>query len=127
MRSVLFIAILAGFGLAACATRPFVVSYETPEKTFESWSYAARELDLNTILESYAASARPSIEDELRKSSQESLQAMQSEAVDTEFKIERIVYEDDIAYLRVRRNRDKLTEIEVITMVKENDQWKLLP
>lgn len=114
--------------LSACASKSVVrKDYSSPEATFNTWTYAARNLDLRVLLESYAQSARPAMEQELGKTTQEALEAMQKEARLTSFDIEKIVYEDNLAYLRVRRKLKKDEGIEILTMVKEGDAWKLLP
>jgi len=118
---------LSGLVWTGCAAKKTEISYETPEKTFRTWKQAASKLDMKSLLESYAVSARPSIEDELARSSKEALMAMQKEAKDTNFTIEKIVYENNMAYIRIRRDRSKMSEIEVLTMVKESGGWKLLP
>jgi len=119
--------ILLLFGLSGCVASFHVASYDTPEKTFDTWRYAARNLDISTLLSTYAKSARPSIESDLAKSSKEALKSMQDEAKNTDFKIEKIVYEDNLAYLRVLRKVKNQNEVEVLTMIKEGDKWKLLP
>lgn len=114
--------------LASCAAKgPVKVSYDTPEDTFLTWKAAARNMDMKALLDSYARSARPSLEQELARSSEEALKAMQKETRSTKFVIEKVVYEDSIAYLRVVRQKKSSREVEVLTMVKEGANWKLLP
>lgn len=121
------LSVVAALGLSGCAARKASVSYETPEKTFATWKRAAEDLDIPLLVDSYARSARPGIEEELKRLNSEALEAMKSETKKTNFKIEKIVYEDNLAYLRIRRQLNKSSEIEVLTMVKEDGRWKLLP
>lgn len=114
-------------GLSACAVRETPVSLESPRETFETWRRAASKLDLDVLLSTYSSASRPMIEDELARSSEDALRAMQKEARRTNFSIERILFEDNIAYLRVRRRMGRADEVEVLTMVKEGQDWKIQP
>lgn len=114
--------------LTGCASKNIVKrDFSTPEATFETWKGAAKELDLKLLVDSYALSARPSIESELARTTEEALQSMKKETQKTQFVIEKVVYEDNLAYLRIRRSIQKNKSIEVVTMIKEGDSWKLLP
>lgn len=114
--------------LTGCAaSKPPVIGFHSPEAAFETWRHAAIEMDLNLLVRSYANSARPVIESDLRRTTQEELEKMSQEARRTKFSIERIVFEENLAYLRVRRELNRMQDIEVLTMVKEDNQWKLLP
>ena len=101
--------------------------YTSPEETFESWRQAAIQLDLEALVNSYAKDAQPGLRQEINSSTSEALKAMQRETRETEFAIEKIVYENNRAYLRVKRKINKSVEIEVLTMTKEESGWKLLP
>lgn len=116
-----------GFIVSACAIHQPPKSYSTPENTFRTWKYAAEKMDIQTLLESYANSARPSVEEDLAKSSHEALAQMQKETKKTNFEIQKIVYENDLAYLRILRKKGRVAEVEVVTMIKEGNNWKLLP
>lgn len=113
--------------MSGCATKVHVVSYKTPEATFATWQHAASKLDLGLLLRSYANSARPVIEADLKRTTEEELKKMSEEARETSFSIEKVVFEENTAYLRVRRKMKKMQDIEVVTMIKEDNQWKLLP
>lgn len=114
--------------LVGCASKNIVKrDFSTPEAAFETWKGAAKKLDLKLLIDSYALSARPSIESELARTTEEALQSMKKETQKTHFLIEKVVYEDNLAYLRIRRKLQKNESIEVVTMIKEGDSWKLLP
>lgn len=110
-----------------CVKAPIVKSFQTPEQTFETWREAARRLDLETLLACYASGAQSQMRKEISSNSEEGLKSMQKEAEDTDFKVEKIVFEDKRAYLRVSRKRAKAEDIEVINMVKEGPDWKIIP
>lgn len=114
-------------GLLSCAARERPVSLDSPKETFETWRRAASRLDLDILLSTYSSASRPMIEDELARSSEDALRAMQREARRTDFEIERILFEDNIAYLRVRRRMGRADEVEVLTMIKEGQDWKIQP
>ncbi len=101
--------------------------FSTPEAAFETWKGAATKLDLRLLVESYAQSARPSIEEELARTTQEALQAMRTETQRTQFFVEKVVFEENLAYMRIRRKMRNTESIEVITLIKEGSSWRLLP
>jgi len=117
--------------LVACTNHKtpsgFKAQYSTPQLTFETWVEAARRLDMQLLLSTYAASARPETEQEFNNSSPQQLKQMQDEAHDTQFTVEQVVFEGEKAFLRVKRKLKSREEIEVITMVREGQEWKLLP
>ena len=117
------------FWIGACVTKmpPMVKSFKTPEETFETWRQAAERLDLETLVACYASNAKAGVRKDIEKTSQEGLHSMQEETRKTKFKIEKIVYEKDRAYLRAQRSLKGDSDIEVLTMVKEGEEWKLLP
>lgn len=119
--------LLVVFTLSGCAQKLYVKNFESPEQTFETWRQAAVRLDLQTLIESYSQSARAKIEQDLASSTENALRQMKREAKETKFSLEKIVYEEDVAYLRVKRERNRMSEIEVLTMVNESGAWKLLP
>lgn len=102
-------------------------SYSTPQATFNTWKYAASVGDHLLLVETYAESSKDSFRKQLNSTSHEALVAMQEEASDTEFTIQKVVYEDRRAYVRVLRERDGQSDIEIINMIKEGDDWKLIP
>lgn len=110
-----------------CATKTPPISYKTPEDTFLTWKRAAQQLDIDLLIQSYASSARPSVEQDLKRTTVDELNKMSREAKQTQFQIERVVFESNTAYLRVKRKFDRMVDIEVVTMVKEGENWKLLP
>jgi len=118
-------------GLAACSSHNkiagFKALYSTPQQTFDTWAEAARRLDLPLLLSTYASSARQEAEQELNNSSSEQMKQMQDEAHDTKFSVEQVVFEGEKAFLRVKRKLKNREEIEVVTMVREGQEWKLLP
>ncbi|MBN8555537.1 MAG: hypothetical protein J0L93_08845 [Deltaproteobacteria bacterium] len=113
--------------LMGCAAAPIFKSYQTPEDTFKTWRQAVERLDLQAVTECYAVGAQPGLRKEIVTTSKEGLEAMQRETRDTTFEIQKIIFEDRRAYLRVERKRKGTTEIEVVNMVKESNGWKLLP
>ncbi len=124
--------VLSLFGvLAACSTHQkssgFKAQYGTPQQTFETWAEAARRLDMPLLLSTYAVSARPEAEQEFNSASPQQLKQMQEEANDTKFTVEQVVFEGEKAFLRVKRKLENREEIEVITMMREGQEWKLLP
>lgn len=129
-------ALLVGFGfllfsgcLAKAPPAPLKPAndFSSPEKTFETWRYAVSELNFPLLLQCYAVSARPQIELDIKNNSDEGLKAMQREARETKFEIQKIVFEEKRAYLRVERIRNKVSEIEIVNMVKESGLWKIMP
>lgn len=119
--------LVLAWGLGCAPKKPIERKYSTPEQTFETWRQAAVRLDLPTLLTCYASSQKSSIENELQALSEEGLKAMQKEADRTDFRIEKIIYEKDKAYLRTSRKIGKAEDIEVLVMIKEGLDWKLLP
>ncbi len=115
------------FFFLSCAPKKFEPRYSTPEETFRTWRQAAENLDLPLLVSCYADTAKAKLRDDLSKTSKEGLAAMQEEAKETKFEIEKIVYERHRAYLRVKRSLDGSDEIEVVTMVKEGPNWKIIP
>jgi hypothetical protein len=88
---------------------------------------AAESLQYEILISSYTSSSQEEIRRDISAKTEEGLKAMQKEAKDTDFSVEKIVYEDRMAYVRVRRKRGRATDIEVLRMIKEGDHWKLLP
>jgi hypothetical protein len=113
--------------LSACTQAPISMSFQTPEDTFKTWRQAAERLDLETLVTCYSQPMQSSFRKEISANSAEGLKAMQRETQETEFKIEKIVYEDKKAYLRVVRHRGTAAEIEILNMIKEGTDWKLIP
>ncbi len=112
---------------AACTPAVITRSYKTPEETFETWRQAAERLDFETLIACYAASARPGVRKDIAATSEEGLRAMRDETRKTKFKIEKIVYEKDKAYLRTSRRIPGGDDIEVLVMIKEGQDWRLVP
>jgi hypothetical protein len=102
-------------------------SFATPEETFATWRQSVERLDLETLMACYASGAQPVVRKEISTTSKEGIKAMQTETKDTTFEIQKIVFEDNRAYLRVERKKAGTSEIEVVNMIKETDGWKLLP
>jgi hypothetical protein len=122
--------LLGGFFLvfvSSCAPKKIVVSFKTPEETFQTWRAAAERLDYTTLLQCYAAEAVSEIRKEIETTSGEGLRSMQQETRKTDFKLEKVVYENDRAYVRVTRRIRDAEEIEILTMVQEGKDWKLIP
>ena len=113
--------------ISACAHPKFVPSYATPQDTFRTWKHAAARLDYNLLVSTYVHSAKDKLLNELSNETDQGLRAMQIEARDTNFSVEKVVYENRVAYLRVLRKRGRRAEIEVVRMIKERGSWKLLP
>jgi hypothetical protein len=113
--------------MGGCASKVPQTSLATPEKTFETWRQAASRLDMEALLSTYSSSSRPMIEDELARSTEDALRSMQKETKKTRFEIERVLFENNIAYLRVRRRVGRADEVEVLTMIKEGEDWKIQP
>lgn len=113
--------------VGACTASKMIVSYATPEETFRTWEYAAHHLDLDVLVSTYAETSQSSLRQEMVITSSEGLKAMQEEVRLTKFKIEKIIYEGNRAYLRVQRSHEGTSEVEVVTMVKEGLDWKILP
>ncbi|MDB5036890.1 MAG: hypothetical protein JWQ35_418 [Bacteriovoracaceae bacterium] len=111
----------------ACTPARILKSFKTPEETFETWRQAAVRLDFETLIACYASDARPSMRKDIEQTSTEGIQEMQREAKNTQFKIEKVVYQKDRAFLRALRKRKNAEDIEVLTMIKEGQEWKLLP
>lgn len=129
MRTQLSLAVIALVlvGASACATKETRFSLDSPESTFLSWKQAASQLDIESLLETYSSRSRPSIEDELARATDDALRTMARETRQTRFEIERVIFEDQVAYLRVRRRFGPINEVEVITMIKEGENWKIQP
>ena len=113
--------------LVGCSPAPIFKSYQTPEETFKTWRQAVERLDLQAVTDCYAVGAQPGLRKEIVATSKEGLEAMQRETRDTTFEIQKIVFENRRAYLRVERKRQGTSEIEVVNMVKEAGGWKILP
>jgi hypothetical protein len=125
---VLKYAVIALFMLiSGCAHPKFVPSYATPKDTFKTWKHAAARLDYNLLVSTYIDSAKDKLLNELSTETEQGLRAMQVEAEDTSFSVEKVIFEDRVAYLRILRKRGRRSEVEVLRMVKENGGWKLLP
>ncbi len=104
-----------------------VPTYGTPQETFDTWRAAVDRLDLETVIACYADSAKPGIRQEIQTSTKDGLEAMRNESKNTDFKVEKIIYEGSKAYLRVKRSLGPVEEIEVLSMTLENGGCKLLP
>lgn len=113
--------------VSACTTAVMTASFKTPEETFRTWKNAAERLDLETLVSCYAAATQPDLRREISANSSEGLKAMQRETQDTQFRIEKVVYEDHRAYLRVIRKRGAAEEVEIVNMIKEGMNWRLVP
>lgn len=138
---LILILIVAGGFLSAngCATKKVTTEnkqemsgldaapYATPEATFNTWKRAARQLNLGVLAETVASGIRERYRRDMARQSSEGLKAMQTEARETDFKIEKVVYVGNHAHLRVLRNYQGNKEIEIINMVKEGKEWKLIP
>ncbi len=112
---------------AAANKSVFVGKFSSPQETFETWKYAAQNLDISLLVSTYASSARSSMEDEFKNAAPQEMKQMQDEAKKTKFSIEKVVYEGDRAFLRVKREYKSRWEDEVLTMVREGQEWKILP
>lgn len=64
---------------------------------------------------------------EIEQTSEEGLRSMRDETRKTKFEIQKIVYEKDRAYLRTIRKLRNQEDLEVVVMLKEGREWKLLP
>ncbi len=84
-------------------------------------------LNLENIVRSYSKDSQAGLRQEINETSPEGLKAMQKETAETQFEIQKVVFETNRAYLRVQRTRDKEVEIEIVNMVREGSDWKLLP
>ncbi len=113
--------------LASCAKRPAKISFQTPEETFQTWMAAAADLNLELLVSTYTSEAQEGFRKDLKNTSTEELKAMQRETKATRFKIEKVVYENDKAYVRVLRRLDRQEEVEVLTMILQNGHWKIFP
>jgi len=115
--------------VAGCAAknRKIDANYSDPYKTFETWRQAAEALEFEILIESYASSSQDKLRKEIASTSLEGIKEMQREARKTKFKVEKVVYEDNRAYVRILRKRGRSNEIEIIRMIKEGPDWKLLP
>lgn len=121
---------LSVLGMAGCASKKtpdFVARFSTPQETFETWIHSARTADLSLMALTHAPSARSAIEEEFRNYTPEQLEAMGREARKTEFKVEQIVYEGGRAFLRITRKLGRGVETEVLTMIREGQEWRILP
>jgi hypothetical protein len=133
IRSPLIFALYLVFALVVvvgCASKKspaFVARFSTPQETFETWVHSARTADLSLMALTHAPAARSAIEEEFRNYTPEQLEAMGREARKTEFKVEQIVYEGGRAFLRITRKLGKGAETEVITMIREGQEWRILP
>jgi len=103
------------------------MSFGSPQETFESWRSSVVNLELENIVACYAEPAKSGMRDEIAGLSKDGLEEMSRETNDTEFKIEKIIYEGQRAFMRVKRKRSGEEEVEVLTMVLERGAWKLLP
>lgn len=101
--------------------------FQTPIDTFETWRRAALEMNVPLMLSTYAAAGRQTVEGDILNASKDELSAMQAEAKQTEFKIEKLVYEGDRAFLRVKRIFRGKDEVEILTFVREGQDWKIIP
>lgn len=119
---------LVVLAVSACSLKKQqLISFGSPEETFETWREAVERLDLETIVLCYADSAKQAMRQDIRNTTKDGLKAMQEETRDTQFSIEKIVYEGPKAFLRVKRVLKGNEEIEVVNMTLENGAWKLIP
>ena len=113
--------------LSACAVKQTARSYQTPEATFETWKQAAGRLDFEALISCYSTASQPRMRKDLSATTVDEIKVMQAETNKTKFEIQRIVYEGPKAYLRVMRRLPGAEDIEVLTMIKEGLDWKLIP
>ncbi len=120
---------LAGcFLLISCALKsPLVVDRSSPEKAFETWRLAILHMDTTVLIDSYVVEAREGMRREISETTRDGIEAMRSETARTKFEIEKIVYQQNKAFVRVRRELEGDSEIELVTMIQEDGQWRLLP
>jgi len=102
-------------------------NYSTPGNTFETWRQAVEDLNFEVLISTYTNASQDNLRKEIARTSFEGLKAMQKETRRTRFAVEKIVYEDDHAFVRVSRRRGRRNEIEILRMIKEDGRWKLLP
>ena len=126
MKRLIF-GILSCLVMLACAAKPIRISFRTPEETFHTWEQAAARLNLPLLISCYARDSRDEMRRDISGTSPQELRAMQKETRETQFKVEKVVYENNQAYVRVLRRRDKQEEIEILTMIRENNGWKIVP
>jgi sugar-specific transcriptional regulator TrmB len=114
--------------LISCALKsPLVVDRSSPEKAFETWKQAILRMDTTVLIDSYVVEAREGIRRELSETTRDGIEAMRLETSRTKFEIEKIVYQQNKAFVRVRRDLAGDSEIELVTMIQEDGQWRLLP
>lgn len=114
-------------GLWGCQAPKKIISFRTPEETFATWRSAVETLDYELLLQCYATPSVSALRSEIQATSQDGLKAMRDESRRTDYKIEKVVYEDKRAFVRVKRQLEKSEEIEILTMIQEGGNWKLLP
>lgn len=122
-----FYCVLFGFIVGCASHQPLVRRFGSPEETFETWREAAQRLELDTLIACYARGHQENMRKQIASSSLNELKSMQDETRNTEFSVDKVVFEGSRAFLRVERKRGKDREIEVLNMVRESDGWKLLP
>jgi hypothetical protein len=115
------------FTSACVAKAPILKSFNSPQETFETWRQSVERLDFETLIACYATAAKPQMRKTIEETSEEGLRAMRDEARRTKFRIEKVVYEKDRAYLRAVRQLRHEDDLEVLVMIKEGQEWKLLP
>jgi hypothetical protein len=122
--------LLAFLALGACTTKKIesiVVNFSTPQETFNTWIYAAKNSDISLLVQTHTSGSQSTVEAELRNFTPEQLQTMAAEARKTKFKVEQVVYEADKAFLRIIRILGKQADEEIVTMQREGQEWRIVP
>jgi hypothetical protein len=114
--------------VSACAAKQAQAPrFDTPEHTFDTWKRSVIDLDLQTLIRTYIQASQLQMRRQIENESPESLKAMSDETKRTSFRIEKIIFEDKTAFVRVNRRMGQTSDIEVLTMILESDGWKLVP
>jgi len=118
---------ILGLAVACAAKSPLVIDRSTPEKAFETWKNAVIKSEQLALIECYIMEAREGMRRELAETTSNGIEAMRSETARTKFEIEKIVFQQNKAFVRIRRELDGESDVEVLTMVQEEGQWLLQP
>lgn len=122
--------LVAGLMGSSCAAKKWAPAYGSPEETFRTWKQAIIDENYDVLISCYVEAAQPDMRREIETSSPDGLQSMRDETKRTTFKIEKVVYQENKAFLRVSRTlrgHANDPDIEVVNMLLEKGAWRLAP
>lgn len=126
----LVLVVATGFMAISCAAKKWTPAYGSPEETFRTWKQAIIDENYDVLISCYIEAAQSDMRREIETSSPDGLRSMRDETKRTTFKIEKVVYQENKAFLRVSRTlrgHSDDPDIEVVNMLLEKGAWRLAP